>query len=190
MTSGGTTRGAESRSSPSPSPDGSGRQGLDDHAYQQILAFRTALRRFLRWSEQQSEAVGLTATQHQLLLAVRGHPDPRGPTTGDLAGYLLVRHHSAVSLVDRAELAGWVVRHHDAEDRRVVRVMLTEKGAEALTQLTELHLTELRSLGRELAPFWDGLTGHSGRDTDGTVSDVRCAPDRMDTAGYVRGDAY
>jgi len=148
---------------------GNGRADLDDRAYQQILSFRTALRRFLHWSERQSEAVGLTATQHQLLLAIRGHPDPRGPTTGELAGYLLIRHHSAVSLVDRAELAGWVVRHHDTDDRRVVRVTLTPRGADALARLTNLHLTELRSLGRELAPFWDGLRGLPD---DSTASDV------------------
>ena len=47
---------------------------LDDDQYRELLAFRTALRRFLHWSEQQAELAGLTGQQHQLLLAIRGTP--------------------------------------------------------------------------------------------------------------------
>jgi DNA-binding MarR family transcriptional regulator len=79
---------------------------LEQRDYERLLAFRTGLRRFLRWSGQQAQAAGLTPVQHQLELAIRGHPDPGGPTVGDVAGYLLVRHHSAVELIDRAEAAG------------------------------------------------------------------------------------
>ena len=51
--------------------------------YERLLDFRTGLRRFLRWSEQEAVAAGLTPAQHQLLLAIRGHRDPAGPTIGD-----------------------------------------------------------------------------------------------------------
>ena len=81
-----------------------------DEDYRRLLELRTGLRRFLRWSEQHAEAAGLTPAQHQLLLAIRGHDDPRGPTVGDVAGYLMLRHHSAVGLVDRAEKAGLITR--------------------------------------------------------------------------------
>jgi transposase len=74
---------------------------------------------------------------HQLLLAVRGHPDPRGPTVGDVAGYLLLRHHSAVGLVDRAEKAGLLIRGHDAENVSVVRLHLTDRGSRQLDALSE-----------------------------------------------------
>ena len=89
---------------------------LEQRDYERLLAFRTGLRRFLSWSGQQAEAAGLTPAQHQLLLAVRGHPDRRGPTVGEIAGYLLVRHHSAVELIDRAVAAGLVSRQTDSED--------------------------------------------------------------------------
>jgi DNA-binding MarR family transcriptional regulator len=115
--------------------------------YRALLAFRTALRRFHRWSETQAEAAGLTAAQHQLLLAVKGHDDPRGPTIGDVADHLLLRHHSAVELVNRAQSAGLVVRGRDADDGRVVRLALTAEGERALSQLTQLHIDELRQLG-------------------------------------------
>ena len=78
---------------------------LPDADYEDLLTLRTGLRRFLRWSEQQAEAAGLTPAQHQLLLTIRGHPDRRGPTVGEVADYLLLRHHSAVGLVDRAVAA-------------------------------------------------------------------------------------
>src|SRR5580698_5147383 len=58
---------------------------LTDADYEDLLALRTGLRRFLRWSEQQAETAGLTPSQHQLLLAIRGHTDERGPTTSSFA---------------------------------------------------------------------------------------------------------
>src|SRR5690349_1571259 len=78
---------------------------LGDDDYRRLLELRSGLRRFLRWSEQAAQSAGLTPAQHQLLLAVRGHDDPRGPTVGDVAEHLLLRHHSAVGLIDRAETA-------------------------------------------------------------------------------------
>ena len=130
---------------------------LTQRDYERLLAFRTGLRRFLAWSGQQAEAAGITPAQHQLLLAVRGHPDPRGPTVGDIAGYLLIRHHSAVELIDRAVAAGLVLRRADAEDGRAVRVVLTERGRERLERLTASHLEELDRLTSELHNLWVGL---------------------------------
>ena len=125
--------------------------------YQRLLALRTGLRRFLRWSEEQAHAAGLTPSHHQLLLAVRGHDDPRGPTIGDIAGYLLLRHHSAVELAQRAAGLGLIQRVEDPDDRRIVRLVLTDKGTAALEQLTALHVEELARLADDLRPVWDGL---------------------------------
>jgi DNA-binding MarR family transcriptional regulator len=74
--------------------------------YENLLAFRTSLRRFLHWSHSQAQAVGLTPAQHQLMVAVKGHSGGRDPAISDLAGYLLLRHHSAVELAGRAAAAG------------------------------------------------------------------------------------
>jgi len=131
---------------------------LDDADYRRLLQFRTGLRRFLHWSEEQAEKAGLTPAQHQLLLAVRGHPDGhQGPTIGEVAGYLLLRHHSAVGLVDRAVKAGLVERHEDPEDRRVVRLRLTPQGSRTLRQLTELHLEEIKRLAPRILDLSQGL---------------------------------
>ena len=82
--------------------------------------------------------------QHQLLLAIKGHSNPRGPTIGEIADYLLLRPHSAVELVDRAEAAGLVVRKRSDNDARVVRVRLTANASRRLSALTSLHMAELR----------------------------------------------
>jgi DNA-binding MarR family transcriptional regulator len=130
---------------------------LSDADYHRLLALRTRLRGFLRWSELQARQAGLTPAQHQLLLAVRGHDDPRGPTVGELADYLFLRHHSAVGLVDRADQAGLVRRAGDAEDARIVRVSLTRAGQKALEGLSQLHLEELSRLSGHLQPLLRGL---------------------------------
>ncbi len=133
---------------------------LPDEAYARLLALRSGLRRFQRWSEQQARAAGLTPAQHQLLLAVRGHPDPKGPTIGEVADYLLLRHHSAIGLVDRAEEAGLVTRTRDERDQRVVRLGLTPAGAERLEALSALHLEELARLAPNLPGAWEDLDPH------------------------------
>ncbi|HEY0511509.1 MAG TPA: MarR family transcriptional regulator [Thermoanaerobaculia bacterium] len=130
---------------------------LEDADYRRLLQFRTGLRRFLHWSEEQAEKAGLTPAQHQLLLAVRGHGTEQGPTIGDIAGYLMLRHHSAVGLVDRAEKGGLVERQEDAGDRRVVRLRLTPLGLRTLQQLSELHLEEIQRLAPSIQEIYQGL---------------------------------
>src|SRR5919199_1717136 len=112
------------------------RRKLEDDDYRRLLKFRTGMRQFLKWSESEAERHGLTPTQHQLLLAVRGHDHHRGPTIGDVADCLLLRHHSAVELVDRAEAAGLVRRVSDPDDRRLVRLALTPRGEKKLAPIT------------------------------------------------------
>lgn len=124
------------------------RRSLTDRDYQHLLEFRTGLRRFLRWSEEQARTAGLTPAQHQLLLAVRGHPGPDAATINDVAEALLLRHHSATELVDRTVAGGWLRRVRDPDDHRVVRLELTVGGRRTLARLSALHLEELAQLRR------------------------------------------
>jgi DNA-binding MarR family transcriptional regulator len=129
--------------------------------FENLLTFRTSLRRFLHWSQAQARAVGLTPAQHQLLVAIKGHPGEQEPTIGDLAGYLLLRHHSAVELVDRAAAARLVERLSDAEDGRVTRVRLTADGQARLSKLAPAHLDELRNLAPALDQLVAGWAAHN-----------------------------
>jgi DNA-binding MarR family transcriptional regulator len=130
--------------------------------FERLLEFRVALRRFQRWSEDQAQAEGITHVQHQLLVAVKGHPGDLPPTIGELAGYLLLRPHSTVELVDRAVAAGLVERARDPHDGRVVRVGLTEAGDRILQELTPAHLARLN----ELAVVLDDLVTQYGGQVD------------------------
>jgi DNA-binding MarR family transcriptional regulator len=139
---------------------------LSQSDFEHLLELRTGLRRFLHWSEQQARKAGLTPAQHQLLLAIKGHRDPHGPTIGQIADYLVLRHHSAVGLVDRAAAERLVVRNPDPGSRSAVRVTLTAAGRAKLDELAEVHLHEIehlaptiRALRLALADA-DGETSH------------------------------
>jgi DNA-binding MarR family transcriptional regulator len=136
-----------------------------DMDYRHLLELRTGLRRFLRWSEHQAKQAGVSPAQHQLLLAVRGHADPRGPTVGDVADYLVLRHHSAVGLVDRAAAAGLVERGKDRENSSAVRLRLTDEGSRALDALSELHLMELAHLAPTMHGLWESFEQTASNET-------------------------
>jgi DNA-binding MarR family transcriptional regulator len=138
---------------------------LDQADFEHLLELRTGLRRFLRWSEEQAKAAGLTATKHQLLLAIRGHHDPAGPTIGELADHLVLRHHSAVGLVDRAVKDGLVRREPDRANKSAVRVRLTPAGAAKLDALAEAHLEEIAHLGPTMRTLWRQLEQAADGDT-------------------------
>ncbi|MEO7430288.1 MAG: MarR family winged helix-turn-helix transcriptional regulator [Acidimicrobiales bacterium] len=134
---------------------------LHDKDFMRLLAFRDGLRRFERWSADQSKQVGLTPAQHQLLLAIRGH-GTSPPSIGEVADHLLLRHHSVVELVDRAVAAGLIERVHDEADHRVVRVELTQNGSERVEALGGAHLEELSRLRTRFESLWTDLPPPAG----------------------------
>jgi DNA-binding MarR family transcriptional regulator len=132
-------------------------RSLRDEDFRRLLTFRDGLRRFQRWSAEQAKTAGLTAGQHQLLLAIRGHG--AAPSIREVADHLLLRHHSVVELVDRAVGAGLVERTHDHDDQRVVRLHLTPHGAERVEALAQAHLDELSRLRPRFDSLWADLPG-------------------------------
>lgn len=123
---------------------------LTDADYRRLAELRFRLRSFLAFSEQAARSAGLNPQQHQLLLAVRAAA-PGALTVGALAGRLVLRHHSAVELVDRLEKKGLVRRARETDDRRVASVHLTSRGEKILTRLSVAHREELRTAGPDLA---------------------------------------
>lgn len=130
---------------------------LSDSDYERLAELRYGLRRFLHWSGEQAKAAGLTPAQHQLLLAVRAWTDERGPSVSDIAAVLLIRHHSAVELVDRAQEAGLIRRRRDPDLQTLVRLSLTDAGAAKLRSLSELHLRELAQLAPSMRLLWSAI---------------------------------
>src|SRR5258706_612927 len=107
--------------------------------YETLAAFRYALRQFVRFSEQAAQAAGITAQQHQALLAIKGFPGRDSVTVGELAERLQLRHHSAVGLVDRLVTEKLVTRSSSTEDRRLVLIQLTDRGENVLAKLSSAH---------------------------------------------------
>ena len=125
-------------------------QPLSDREYRSLAEFRYALRTFLRFSEEAARDAGLTPAQHQLLLAIRGHPGDEPPSTSDIADRLQLKLHSTVELVARAESNGLVVRIVDEGDARRALLALTEAGESKLAELSVLHRRELKRFRDEM----------------------------------------
>jgi DNA-binding MarR family transcriptional regulator len=116
--------------------------------YELLSDLRHALRRFIAFSEDAAQSIGLTPAQHQALLAIKGF---RGAiSVGDLAKRLIIRHHSAVGLVDRLIEQGHVRRAGDTNDRRRVNLSLTPRGEALLARLSAAHRDELRRIGPDI----------------------------------------
>lgn len=126
------------------------KSALTDADYRRLLAFRSELRAFVRWSEAAAGEAGLTPALHQLLLAVRGHAADHGPTIGEVAQELHIRHHSAVELAQRAADAGLLDRARDSADHRQVHLRITDHGRAQLETLTRQHLPRIGALAEVL----------------------------------------
>jgi DNA-binding MarR family transcriptional regulator len=122
---------------------------LSDNEYRALARFRFALRTFLSFSADAARAVGVAPSQHQLLLAIRGHVGPPLSISA-VADQLQVKLHSATELVARAEANGLVHRSTDPDDGRRVILQLTPRGGAILDELSVAHRDELRRFRREM----------------------------------------
>ena len=131
--------------------------------YEALARFRYELRKFQAFSQSAAHKAGLTDQQHQALLALRGFSGQRPVSVGDLAQYLLIRHHTAVELVNRMAKLKLLSRGGDGADGRRVLVSLTKEGERRLQKLSRIHLEELRAieptLTKLLRPFRRSANG-------------------------------
>jgi len=115
-----------------------------------LAEFRYRLRRFLSFSETTAEKFGVSVQQYQLLQVVGTAPEGQACPVSYIAERMLLRHNSAVELVDRAERTGLVRRIPDEADHRRSLVEMTEHGEYRLVWLAEAHLKEIEAEGAEL----------------------------------------
>ena len=107
---------------------------LADADFERLAEFRYLLRHFMIFSEDAAQGAGLTAQQHQALLAIKGFGGEKPMTIGNVAERLGIRHHSAVGLIDRLLSKSLVRRRTSLEDRRQVLLSLTPKAEALLTR--------------------------------------------------------
>ena len=126
--------------------------------YARLASFRHALRGFVRFSEAAAAQEGLTSQHYQAMLILRGWPEGEPVSINDLAQQLLIKHNSAVGLVDRLAEVGLVVREPSTVDRRKVELRLTQRGRQVLAKLAAMHQGELRRIGPVMKRFFSELT--------------------------------
>jgi DNA-binding MarR family transcriptional regulator len=134
------------------------RHRLQTRDYAQLAAFRHALRKFLRFSELAAAEAGITGQHYQAMLVVRGCPENERVTINDLSQQLLIRHNSAVELVDRLVEEDLLSREASRSDRRKVELHLTLRGRQVLARLAAMHRRELRRIGPILKQFFAELS--------------------------------
>ena len=119
--------------------------------YEALANFRYAMRKFLSFSKHAlaSEA-RMTPEQYEALLTLKAFAGSTGLTITQLSERLQVKHHTAVSLVDRLEALGFVRRTPGVTDRRHVFVRLTAVGARTLSKVAILHREEMRNRSAEM----------------------------------------
>jgi len=118
--------------------------------FQCLAEFRFQLRRFLNFSNAAAEEAGVRPQQYQLLLCVSGMPDELEPTIAHVASRMMLKHNSAVELVDRTIEQGLLRRAADPVDHRCILLRVTAQGERLLASLAAYHLEELDQAGPEL----------------------------------------
>lgn len=103
-------------------------------------AFRTALRRFRRRTDDVAAGAGLTSQRYDLLLMIESAGGDAGVRLTELCELLQMQQTAVTELVKRAEEAGLVTRATSERDRRVSLLRVTAEGrARLLTAFTELR---------------------------------------------------
>lgn len=125
--------------------------------YARLAAFRQSLREFLRFSEEAAEREGLTTQHYQAMLILRASADEEPVTINDLARRLLIKHNSAVGLVDRLVKESLVARETSRADRRKVELRLSPRGRRVLAKLAGVHRRELQRIGPILEKFFSEI---------------------------------
>ena len=94
--------------------------------YRRAAEMRSALRRFLRLSEQVARKHHLTPQRYVLLLMIKGAPDgTERSTVTDLSEQLQLAQSTVTELVRRAEAVGLIKREPSSRDGRVAYLSLT-----------------------------------------------------------------
>jgi DNA-binding MarR family transcriptional regulator len=123
---------------------------VDQDKIRALAGFRSALRKFMAFSDEATNGAGITTQQYQAMLAIGAAPHGAMPL-GDLAQEMLLKPNAAVQLVDRLSALGFVERGRTDADRRSVRVSLSGEGRTLLMKLASVHLDQLAKRKKQFA---------------------------------------
>lgn len=96
------------------------------------------------WAAHLKQAADLTHVQYNVLRILRG-AGAGGLSAGEVGERLIARSPDVTRLIDRLEKRGLVLRQPDPEDRRAVRIFITEDGREQIASLDARSRSMIRS---------------------------------------------
>jgi DNA-binding MarR family transcriptional regulator len=119
---------------------------LDEHV---CFLMDVATRRITKFYNRRLRRFGITYNHLFILTCLW---EQEGVNVKDLAKRLCLDSSSLTGHLDRMERAALVVRQDDPDDRRAVRVFLTEKGRQLKEQLQPISQELKKSLQRGVPP--------------------------------------
>lgn len=90
-----------------------------------------------------SDVSQLTLLQSQALLFIHKHENA---TMGDIANNFSITLPTATTLVDKLIAADLIQRESDLKDRRVVRIVLSQKGTEILKEIKKARNKKVNNM--------------------------------------------
>ena len=135
----------------------------DIEANATALKLRDVLMRFRRHGWRQNSVGGLTTGEIIALFSVKraGEEDSAGAKVSDISNIMNVAPPTVTQQLNNLEKQGYIERKMDKEDRRVVRVSLTEEGVSILQRVSD-----------ELLVTLTGLVEHLGEQDSTTLTDL------------------
>ncbi len=91
---------------------------------------------------------GITNPQFNALLALK---EKEHMTMGELCEKLMLACSTATDLIDRMEKNGFIVRTRDTQDRRVIRLAVSEKGQQVITEVLSARRRYVASMLEKLS---------------------------------------
>jgi DNA-binding MarR family transcriptional regulator len=95
------------------------------------------------------KSAGLTGAQYNVLRILRG-AEPDGILCRGIAERMISRDPDMTRLLDRMEKHGWITRHRQKDDRRVIKTRITAEGLKLLKKLDQpvqdLHQRQFRHM--------------------------------------------
>jgi len=107
-----------------------------------------AFSQFHKLNWRQSPIVGLKPSEIMVLYCLRKRtpPDSPGIKVSELSSALMVATPTITQLINGLETNGFVERTMDPEDRRVVRIKLTDKGSSTVDKATDSFFDSFNGL--------------------------------------------
>lgn len=121
------------------------RPDLDTRGFGVVARLLVLGRQLERRVESALEPVGLSLWAFDVLATLRRQGTPYCLTPTELSRATLLTPGAMTNRIDHLEEAGFVRREAEPNDRRGIRVLLTERGRELIDRAMELRFEEARS---------------------------------------------